>query len=94
MKKSTKRILFAVGVSTAAIYAYNKFVESTATQKNLLTRDDGEFYNWKNWNIFYTKKGTGSPLLLIHDADSSASSAEWYKVVHRLEIILYIVLIY
>lgn len=85
MKKSTKRILFAVGVSTAAIYAYNKFVESTATQKNLLTRDDGEFYNWKNWNIFYTKKGTGSPLLLIHDADSSASSAEWYKVVHRLE---------
>ena len=85
MKKSTKRILFAVGVSTAAIYAYNKFVESTATQKNLLTRDDGEFYNWKYWNIFYTKKGTGSPLLLIHDADSSASSAEWYKVVHRLE---------
>lgn len=85
MKKSTKRILFAVGVSTAGIYVYNKFVESTATQKNLLTTDSGEFYAWKNGNIFYTKTGTGSPLLLIHDADSSASSAEWLKVIHRLE---------
>lgn len=85
MKKSTKRILFAVGVSAAAIYAYNKFVESTATQKNLLSKENGEFYNWKNGNIFYTKTGTGSPLLLIHDADSSASSAEWFKVIHRLE---------
>jgi len=85
MKKSTKRILLAVGVSAAAIYAYNKFVETTATQKNLLSKDNGEFYNWKNGNIFYTKTGTGSPLLLIHDADSSASSAEWYKIIHRLE---------
>lgn len=85
MKKSTKRILFAVGVSAAAIYAYNKFVESTATQKNLLSKDNGQNYAWKNGNIFYTKTGTGSPLLLIHDADSSASSAEWLKVIHRLE---------
>lgn len=85
MKKSTKRLLFAVGVSAAAIYAYNKFVESTATQKNLLSKDNGEFYSWKNGNIFYTKRGSGSPLLLIHDTDASASSAEWYKVIHRLE---------
>ena len=85
MKKTTKRLLFAVGVSAAAIYAYNKFVESTATQKNLLSKDNGEFYSWKDSNIFYTKKGTGSPLLLIHDTDASASSEEWYKVIHRLE---------
>lgn len=85
MKKSTKRILFAVGVTTAGIYAYNKFIESTATQKKLLTKDNGEFYTWKNGNIFYTKTGQGSPLLLIHDADATASSAEWMKIVHRLE---------
>ena len=84
MKKSTKRILFAVGISTAAIYAYNKFIESTACQKNLLSKDQGDFYNSKYGNIFYTKSGTGSPILLIHDADASASSEEWYKVVHRL----------
>lgn len=85
MRKSTKHILFAVGVSSVAIYAYNKFVESTATQKNLLSKDNGQNYAWKNGNIFYTKTGTGSPLLLIHDAVSSASSAEWLKVIRRLE---------
>lgn len=85
MKKNTKRILFAVGVSAATIYAYNKFVESTATQKKLLSKENGETYAWKNGNIFYTKTGTGSPLLLIHDADSSSSSAEWLKVIRRLE---------
>lgn len=85
MKKNTKRILFAAGVSIAAIYAYNKFVESTATQKKLLLKKEGNIYSWKNGNIFYTKNGTGSPILLIHDADASASSEEWNKIIHRLE---------
>lgn len=85
MKKSTKRILFAVGVSAATIYSYNKFVESTATKKKLLSKDNGELYSWKNGNIFYTKTGTGSPLLLVHDAEASSSSAEWFKIIHRLE---------
>ena len=85
MKKSTKRILFAVGVSAATIYAYNKFIESTACQKNLLSKDHGNFYAYKYGNIFYTKSGTGSPILLIHDADATSSSEEWYKIIHRLE---------
>jgi len=85
MKKSTKFILFAVGATSATIYAYNKFVETTATQKKLLSTDNGDFYTWKDNNIFYTKTGSGSPILLIHDTDASASSAEWYKVIHRLE---------
>lgn len=85
MKKSTKRILFAVGTSIATIYAYNKFIESTATKKNLLNKENGDYYSWKLGNVFYTKAGTGSPLLLIHDTNSSASSAEWSKIVHRLE---------
>lgn len=84
MKKSTKCLLFTIGVSVAAIYAYNKFVEETASQKNLLSDKDGEYYSWKYGNIFYTKSGSGSPLILIHDTDSSASSVEWNKLLHRL----------
>ena len=37
MKKSTKCILFTLGVSIAGIYAYNKFIEETASQ-NARTR--------------------------------------------------------
>lgn len=84
MKKSTKCILFTLGVSVATIYAYNKFVEETSSQKNLLSDKDGQYYNWKHGNIFYTKSGNGSPVLLIHDTDASASSVEWNKLHSRL----------
>ena len=53
MKKSTKRVLFVVGASIAAIYAYNKFIESTATKKNLLSTEGGDFFSWKDEKIFY-----------------------------------------
>lgn len=85
MKNSTKLLLFTAGASIATIYAYNKFIEDTATKKNLLTDNHGEYFPWKENNIFFTKSGTGSPILLIHDADSSASSVEWSKVARRLE---------
>lgn len=84
MKKSTKCILFTLGVTVAGIYTYNKFIEHTASQKNLLSDKDGEYYNWKYGNVFYTKTGNGSPVLLIHDTDSAASSAEWNKLYSRL----------
>lgn len=84
MKKSTKCILFTLGVSIAGIYAYNKFIEKKASQKNLLSDKDGELYNWKYGNIFYTKEGNGSPVLLIHDTDAASSSAEWNKLYARL----------
>ena len=85
MKKRTKTLLLGAGLSIATMYAYNKFIETTATKNNLLSKENGLFYSWKNGNIFYTKTGSGSPLLLIHDANASASSAEWNKIIHRLE---------
>lgn len=84
MKKSTKCLLFTLGISVAGIYAYNKFVENTASQKNLLSDKNGNYYNWKHGNIFYTKTGSGSPLLFIHDVDTAASSIEWKNLIHRL----------
>ena len=85
MKKSTKRMLFVAGTAIAAIYAYYKFVSCTATKKQLLSKEKGEIYSWKNGNIFYTKTGKGSPVLLIHDADPTSSSAEWSKLIYKLE---------
>ena len=85
MKKGTKRVLFLVGASVAAIYAYNKYIEKTATQKRLLSTEDGDFFDWNGESIYYTKSGSGSPILLIHDADAAASSEEWSKMLHRLE---------
>lgn len=85
MKKSTKRFLFITGTALTGIYAYNKFVSATATQKQLLSDEDGYYYPWKNGELYYTKKGNGSPLLLLHDTHPTASSAEWSKLRHKLE---------
>lgn len=84
MKSSTKKIIFLSAAALAGMYAYNKFVEENAASKNLLSADEGSFFDWKEGSIYYTKKGTGSPILLVHDTDSAASSAEWSKISHKL----------
>lgn len=83
MKKGTKHIL-TIAATFTAIYAFNKYIQISSTQKNLLTDKKGSYYEWKLGKIFYTKQGTGSPILLIHDAAPSASSEEWNKVTKKL----------
>ena len=85
MKKNTKKLLLISSAALASMYAYNRFVEITSTKKNLLKTEDGEYYNWKLGKIFYTKKGTGSPILLVHDSNSASSSYEWHKIQKKLE---------
>ena len=62
----------------------NRVVDSNAERKNALKVDNGHYYKWKEGNIFYTKTGTGEPILLIHDTDSGASGEEWAKVAKKL----------
>lgn len=85
MKKSTKQFIFISTIAVAGIYAYNKFVASASTRKNLLSTNAGNFYEWKNGKVYYTKQGNGSPVLLVHDIDPSGSSYEWSKIIKRLE---------
>ena len=84
MGKKSKKFLFLTAATIAGIYAYNKFIEETSTKKNLLKEEDGTFYEWKHGDIFYKKAGSGSPILLIHDLDSSASCEEWNKIYKKL----------
>lgn len=85
MKKGTKQAIFLSAAAIAGMYAYNKFVESAAVSKNILSTKNGDFYSWKNGEIYYTKQGSGTPVLLVHDANTSSSSYEWNMVVKRLE---------
>lgn len=84
MKKSTKRLFALTAAAVAGMYAYNRFVDSNATRKNLLKIDNGHYYKWKEGNIFYTKQGNGTPVLLIHDTDSRSSGEEWSKISKKL----------
>jgi pimeloyl-ACP methyl ester carboxylesterase len=84
MKKGTKKFLFLTSAAVAGMYAYNKYVSVNSTKNNMLPTKDGAYYSWKQGNVFYTKSGSGSPVLLVHDTNSASSSVEWSKITTRL----------
>lgn len=85
MKKNIKHFILLTTFAAGAIHLVNRFVDHTAEMKNILKSQTGDFYGWKNGNIYYTKRGSGSPVLLIHDLDPISSSYEWCRIVKKLE---------
>ena len=55
----------------------NKYIQFSSTSKNLTSEDDSLCYKWRLGNIYYTKCGSGKPLLLIHDLHFASSGFEW-----------------
>ena len=80
MKKQIRNFLLLSTLTTISIYGINKAINISSSLKNLLKTDKGKFFNWRYGNIFYTKQGTGRPLLLIHDLNPASSSYEWNKI--------------
>lgn len=85
MGKHLKKIFFFTSAAAAGMYTLNRIVDYTAGMKDLLKTDDGETYHWKQGDIFYTKSGSGSPLLLVHDLNPASSNMEWDKIIRKLE---------
>lgn len=83
-KKTFALLTSLAGASSVAIHLINRTIYLSATADNILDKTEGNFYNWKFGDIFYTKEGEGSPLLLIHDLSSCGSGYEWHKVVKSL----------
>lgn len=70
--------------TSVAMYLANKFVESSATIHHLLKVKKDGFYDWRHGKVYYTKAGSGLPLLLIHDLSPASSQQEWTKVFDSL----------
>lgn len=77
MKHKLKTIFTLTAFSVLALFIVNKCVSALAVVKNLLSKNGGKFYKWRFGDIYYTKSGKGSPILLIHDLNPFASSYEW-----------------
>ena len=87
MKNSKKKLItisILTTLSGVAIYAVNRFISATSVMKNLLQTEESQYYHWQFGKVFYTKKGTGKPLLLIHDLHCSSSSYEWKNLIETL----------
>lgn len=85
MKK--KKLLKTAMISAAAIgltWILNKAIFYYSTMREVLTSAHGHLYKWRFGNIYYMKKGEGTPLLLVHHLDCSSSSYEWKYISDEL----------
>ncbi len=87
MKTRNKLLTLLILSSSAAatIAAINKCIQLSATSKKLLTEESPLCYKWRLGNIYYTKSGSGKPLLLIHNIYSASSGYEWNRLIPLLE---------
>lgn len=68
MKDHRKKLVAIAALTistTAAIHALNRFIEKTAIAKNLMNKGKNSTFQWRFGDVYYTKNGSGSPVLLI-----------------------------
>lgn len=87
MNKNSKRLLTIAALlttTTAVIHVINKVVAASACLREMLDTDKRNYYHWSLGDIYYTKKGKGSPMLLIHDMLPGGSGYEWNRIEDKL----------
>ena len=77
-------VLLAAGAA-AGTALINKYIKVSATSKKLLSHPEPSIYKWRLGDIYYTKTGTGKPLLLIHDLTPASSGCEWDNLIPFLK---------
>lgn len=83
-KKNFLTLTTLTTTTLGAIHVMNRFMYHISTKENILSTKDENYYDWTYGRIFYTKQGTGSPILLIHDLNVCSSSYEWHKIKNML----------
>lgn len=83
-KKKLATCAALITLATLIMHLINKLIYFVATLENLLSKTEGEYYDWRFGKIFYKKQGSGEPLLLIHDLTSGSSCHEWHKLADDL----------
>ena len=87
MRKHKNRILTFAALfasATVIIHIINKVIAATASLKEMLDRSHKMIYDWRFGKIHYTKRGKGSPILLIHDLMPGSSGYEWHRIEKHL----------
>lgn len=87
MFKHKKQLTFLAtisAISLGSMHALNCIISSSSLLKNILKPQAGRRYSWKMGELYYQKKGHGTPLLLIHDLNPFSSGYEWNKIENEL----------
>ena len=86
---NTKNKILTLTTLTSAAAAFtallNKYIKHSASSKNFLGSSQAHIFKWRFGQVYYTKEGSGKPLLLIHDFHLAASGYEWHLAVKLLK---------
>ena len=74
MKKNIRHFFLLTAFAAGTIHLVNRFIDFTASMKNILKTENGNFFDWKNGKIYYTRSGSGTPVKLIHDLNQNKST--------------------
>lgn len=81
-KLITLGILFSI--ATVVIHIINRIITASSVLKDMLHVYKKNFFDWRFGQVYYTKRGQGSPILLLHDLIPGGSSYEWHKIEKEL----------
>lgn len=84
MKHKLRTAIALTTLTVGSLHIANKFIITASNMKALLPMHPGRYFNWRFGKVFYRKFGSGAPLLLLHDLDSSSSSHEWNLLEQKL----------
>lgn len=84
MKNKMKTLTMLSGLTVASMYTINRIKYSLYTVKNYLKYTENNYYEWRFGKIRYCKKGSGAPLLLLHDLTVGSCVYEFNKITDSL----------
>ena len=83
-KKKLGFIAAFTGTMLGTMHIINRIFTYIATADDYLQKDTYKCYNWRFGKVAYKRKGSGSPLLLVHNFDVCSSSDEWKNIEEEL----------
>lgn len=81
-KLITLGILFSI--ATVIIHIINSIITVSSVLKDMLHVYSKNYFDWRFGQVYYSRHGQGSPILLIHDLKPGGSAYEWHKVEKEL----------
>ena len=84
MNKKLATAVALSGSSVISMHIINRVHSSLCTAKCLLRNSENSYYEWRFGKIRYQKKGSGSPLLFIHDLPAGSSNYEYHRLINNL----------
>lgn len=86
MNKKTRFLLALLkgAFAVMAINSANNMIFKLAKKKKITEKYEQLDYSYKHCNVNYIKKGSGSPVVLLHDLNTHSSLYEWYNAIDYL----------